>query len=505
MSLLIDDTSLLENLISIGAKEEERKLKREAQDAKKEDEEKKAKEEEAKSSSNAREFFLNSLNLLKNDQISNNVGKDISIEIQSSVDDLIKYLANNVITIGNEVIVTTFPVENIDKYKPLTKDKRYMISQNCAIRVDLLRKYLSKIRNRFQGRPAAVKVSELIEKTENYIRNPDPSNNMFGGDTKFSVEKSKDDKLFNDDTVLDSTITKAISEDTVPMVTGKTMICVGDLKDDASLTSWIIKNKNILVFIDDNEKDPQKRELTWDGDPHQTQKMKSILVNFLQKRSRSLLERSGQNERALYDKYVKCADSLASSMPAINENQQNQRTQQNQGQQNQEQYTEQFSRDFVNTLISTLPFDPKENGNIFRYQVGEAIADQMGSYLGKTRYNTNIQALSSDIKEYASMYGNISELNINNNYNNIRGSIEHATGGREKRIERYLAVLSDIMNSTKAYLSDMSMYVRSGALKIDMTLRSAAASQIEQQKQYCDRFIDQIRAWGQDSSYDLRR
>lgn len=539
MSLLIDDMALLKSLVSIGAKEEERKLKRVGQaaeeekeeenqqvekkphwsthndlkEAKKEKEEKakaeaeaeakRAREEEIKNSNDARSFFLNSLNIIKNDQISNNLAKNISIEIQNTPEDLIKYLANNLITIGNEVIVSTFPADQLDKYKPLVKDTRYMISNNWAIRVDLLKKYLYTLRSKFAKKPAGVRVSELIEKTESYIKNPPDPTKMFGGDKNFSVENSsnEDSKSINDNTVLDSKITKNISNDTVPIISGQIMICVGDLKDDASITSWITKNKDLLVFIDDNENDPEKRQLTWDKDADETRKMKSILMNFLQKRSRFLADRSGPDDRYKYDKYVEYADRL-SQIVGVPVNNQNKSNDKGSGQRSN---AAQVSRNLINKIIATLPFDEKSSRASFEYQAVETLIDEMGPYLSNTRYNQNIQYLNTKLKAYTSDYANLSSLNVDESYQNLRSAVEAATNRRERRIDYYLTVLYDVINYIKLYLSDMKAYIRPAKLQVDASLLEAATNSIDNQIKYCDSFLNKIAVWKRNSTYDDRK
>jgi hypothetical protein len=501
MSFLIDDKNLLNNLISIGAKEESIAFDRRAQSAVKDIKTNLHQENKLENQQNAKNFFIKSLDILSGDQIRNESGKDLSIEIQDSPVDLIKYLVENKISIGNQLVAYATDNSNANLGNDVFK------TGNCIVRKDLLSKYLQILQKKYAKRKSLPKVLSLISRTEEYVRNQSIDGTK-GADPKFSVDRdtaenqTASNPQFSDKTLLD-TIPFGISMANVGNLNpqSKAALFVGDLADEPSLIQWLERYPTI-IFENPNATEEKDKKLTWEGSPDKTEEIKAMILDFFVRRAGLLAGRANTKENKLkFNEYRRLAENLYRSVvgSSPNTNAKNNPNQSGANQDKDQQFISKKGYDLIEIYNTNTPFDQSENGKFFEYQRVADFVEKTGDILKNTDLAQYNSSLLSHVQNYRSKYGSISSLNINSYYKQLKLQVSGARP-EEKTPGLYLKVLEGFLNAINSYLGAIKVYLsqvsRYNEGDKELTQRVNACTQsITKQMQYCQDFITKSDHW----------
>lgn len=480
MSFLFNDKNLLDSLLKIGKKEDANLRKKKAQNIVS-----KINSDPDLMHANAKNFFINSLNLLTGDQLSNDSGQQISIKIQDSPEELIKYLVDNKITIGNERVA--IPFDSKQKYLhldgsirdyPWSVPKNSFITGNVIVRKDLLDKYLKILSKRYAKRPLIVKISDLIAKTESYVSSVSKN--------QFTVSKEKEessDKKISDDTLLDL-IYPEISKNNVAK-NGQIPLHVGDLSDQDGLIKWIESN-NQLTFVDEKQ---SNEKLTWEGSPEKTKEIKYILLDFLSKRSDLLNQRqAGKENREKNEVYISMVKSLMSTLfPGNNQS----------GTDQQKSINTQKINQILNTYAAYTPFDESDDGKYFSYRRVKSFVEEIMPLLYGSGLDNYYSVLNQHVNAYSGDYGGIDEIPLlQTSYHTLKARVlsvkpqEKNPGKYLENLKLFCSAINSCLGALKGYLQQADSYFKKNGMqdqvseKIQSTIKS-----INTQMQYSDDFI----------------
>jgi len=500
MSFIINDKSLLNSLINIGEKEHLRSHKKIAQDAIDRINSDSQDYGFGLLKSDFHNFFISSLNALSGDQLGNETGEQISIKIQDTPEELIKYLAENKISIGNEIIVTTS-----DKPSPVKgKEEVSFITGNCVVRKDLLERYLKILDKKYEKRPSGAKVAGLIQKTNEYISNQTNKRMSLSVDNE---QNSAENVL--DDLLLDS-VPSVISEANI-YSGGDVVIYVGDLSDEDSLIDWIEKNKQ-LIFVDDKNKTSQN--LTWLKSPEKTQEIKFILLNFLSRRAIHLNQRQSGSEKRKKNKiYTEVVEKLFYKIfPDKKINNENQNVERGSAYKMPDQKK---ITDIINVFSSFKPFNDSDNGRYFMYSKVDALLKKMSPLIKDTEIDQYSSALAQHVSNYASEYG-INSLDNSLSYDQLKLKLNSLRENNQQKyievLEKYLEILAAFLAALESYLGALkgtlenarSMYAYTNDPKYEQEIEKInnCTAEITKQIQYCGVFTANVVVWQRFVGYE---